>query len=160
MKNKGMQLGAMLAAVLLLSMAFVPMVSASSSNGSDKLTENQKKQVAEALATLKSAQSEGQVTTQGTIDILISAVDALRTVVSVVKYSYPDSRLDQAYSELGTARNLLVQNDIDGAVLHINSALGYLWSYVYDKGSQLPGWLYQQLVNALNYMYSLIEPYL
>jgi hypothetical protein len=42
-KNKGMLLGAMLVAMLILSMAFVPMVSASSSNGSDKQIENQKK---------------------------------------------------------------------------------------------------------------------
>lgn len=61
MKNKGMQLGAVLAAVLLLSMAFVPAVSAEVLNqgtASEVLTTEQPKLIPESIPTINSAQTE------------------------------------------------------------------------------------------------------
>ncbi|MDW7728095.1 MAG: hypothetical protein SCH70_13525, partial [Candidatus Methanoperedens sp.] len=159
-KSKGMQIGALLMAMLLLSMAFVPAVSAKADDGSNKQLSVQKKQVAEALEVLKSAQTNGEIGTLSAASDLKYAVDALRVIVSTVQAYDNDPRLDQASSELVTASNLLAQEDIEGAVPHIVSALDYLWDYVYDKGSQLAGWLYNALVDALNYLYNLIVPYL
>lgn len=147
-------------AMLLVSMAFVPAVSAISSDGPDKQIVNQKKQVAEALEILKSAKQNGEISTLSTASVLKDAVDALRTIVAIIQISDSDPRLDQASSELVTASNLLAQENIEDAVPHINNALNYLWDYVYDKGSQLAGWLYQAIIDALNYLYSLIQPYL
>ena len=159
-KSKGMQLGTLFAVMLLLSMAFVPAVSAVPSDGSNKQISVQKEQVAEALAILKSAQTDGEIGILSTASIIKDAVDALRAIVAILQYYDDDPRLDQASSELVTASNLLAQENIEEAVPHILDALNYLWDYIYDMGSQLPGWLYDALVAALDYLYNLIVQYL
>ena len=85
-KSKGMQLGTLFAVMLLLSMAFVPAVSAVPSDGSNKQISVQKEQVAEALAILKSAQTDGEIGILSTASIIKDAVDALRAIVAILQY--------------------------------------------------------------------------
>lgn len=158
-KSKGMQLGTLLAVMLLLSMAFAPAVSAVPSDSSNKLTV-QKEQVAEALATLESAQTDAEIGILSTASVIKDAVDALRVIVATLIYYDDDPRLVQASSELVTASNLLAQGNIEEAVPHILNALNYLWDYLDDNGSQLLGWLYDALIAALIYLYNLIVQYL
>ena len=160
MSKSKIKFGALLAVMLIMSMALVPAVSATHSDDLNDKVSIQKKQVAEALETIKSAQNNGEISTLSTASFMKDCVDALMAIVATVNYYDSDSRLDSASSELVTASNLLSQGDIEGAVPHILTALNYLWDYLADKGSQLPGWLYDSLVAALDGLYNLIAPYL
>ncbi|MCD4846338.1 MAG: hypothetical protein K8R25_17820 [Methanosarcinales archaeon] len=91
MKNKGIKLGALLAAMLILSMTFVPAVSASK----------------ELNVTQKTSELE-----QGLIDVLNSKKEGSSTEDIITKYIKSNKQKIKSYNNVGTIENITAANNI------------------------------------------------
>jgi len=163
MKNKGMQLGAMLAAMLLLSMAFVPAVSAQEEKISEQELKKQvqgiNKEVQDALKGLENAKS-GEVTIDGWLgDLGATICEGLVAALWMLERFVTSSRIDQAISLLETAADNFTASNINLGMTQLNDAIGMIWGILSDFISQIPSWLYNEIVELLNAAQDFINQY-
>jgi len=145
-KNK-IGIGAIFAALLLVSIAFVPAVSA-------------QPEIASADESDMIVDINGQVTPKSVVgelgeNICDGLIAALWTLDEVIN----DDRIGQAQDLLSKGANAFRNNNISRGMDYLDLALSTIWDILYDWGSQIASWLYNELVDLLNEAEDFINQY-
>jgi hypothetical protein len=134
MIKKKTEIGAIFAAILLVSIAFVPAVMAQPTNPSTNGSNGKTK-----------AESAVGVAGETACDILTSALWALSQYVSDSRISQAENLCSQGANAFRNNNLITGYNDLLKAV-KIAIALATYWA------PHLASWLYTQLINAINYV--------
>ncbi|AKB41108.1 hypothetical protein MSMAW_2117 [Methanosarcina mazei WWM610] len=70
-----------------------------------------------------------------------------------------DDRIEDAQDELSEAADAFRNNNISRGMDYLDFALNTIWDILYDWVSQIPSWLYNELVDLLNEAEDFIDQY-
>ena len=143
--NMRFGIGALLTAMLLLSMAFVPAVSAQAEQG--------------AVNELKMVDG-GEITPLGTgADIGETFCEVLLAALWSLDQFIDDSRIGQAQNKLAAAAEAFRHYNMTNGFNCLRDAVSIIWQILSYWGSQIPGALYNELVDLLNAAQDFINQY-
>ncbi|WP_048182919.1 hypothetical protein [Methanosarcina siciliae] len=144
-KSQKFVLSVLLASVLLVSMAFVPAVTAQPEN---------------ELADGFIIDSNGQITPKSVVGELGENIcDGLIAVLWTLDHVIDDDRIEDAQDDLSEAADAFRNNNISRGMDYLDYALSTIWDILYDWASQIPSWLYNELVDLLNEAQDFIDQY-
>ncbi|MDY0388200.1 MAG: hypothetical protein RBT65_13985 [Methanolobus sp.] len=138
-------IGALLMAMLLVSMAFVPAVSAQAEQGAV----NELKMVdGGEITPLSAVGTAGETLCDG----LLAALWSLDQFID-------DSRIGQAQDKLDAAAEAFRNNNITNGMDYLSEAISIIWDILNYWGSQIASCLYNKLVDLLNAAQDFINQY-
>lgn len=144
---KKFRIGALFAAMLLVSMAFMPAVMA-----------QPEKESADEFETI--VDINGQITPKSVVgDLGEEICDGLIAALWLLDEVIDDDRIAQAQDILSKGANAFRNNDIARGMDYLDYALSIIWDILYDWISQIPSWLYNELVDLLNDAQDFINQY-
>jgi thioredoxin-like negative regulator of GroEL len=163
-KPKGIGIAAILAVLLLTGSMFASCVMAQPAQEvSDQQLEKQlqeiTKEVQDAVKGIESPNGD-EATIESVVGEAFEAVcDGLNAALGILKWYVSDDRIDEAQAILTDAAEDFRNDDITSGIEKLGNALSIIWDILYDYVSQIPGWLYDELVGLLNLAQYLIDLY-
>jgi len=164
MKPNGFGIAAILAVLLLTGSMFASCVMAQPAQEvSDQQLEKQlqeiTKEVQDAVKETESPNGD-EATIESAVGEAFEAVcDGLNAALGILKWYVSDDRIDEAQEILTDAAEDFRNDDITSGIEKLGNALSIIWDILHDYVSQIPGWLYDRLVDLLNLAQYLINLY-
>ncbi|ABE52937.1 hypothetical protein [Methanococcoides burtonii] len=138
-------IGALLTAMLLVSMAFAPAVSAQPAQ--------------DVVNELKMA-DDGEITPLSVVGTTGEAIcDGLLAALWALDQVIDDNRIGQAQDKLTDAAEEFRNDNITNGLDYLSEAVSIIWQILNYWGSQIASWLYNELVDLLNAAQNFIDQY-
>ena len=163
-KPKGIGIAAILAVLLLTGSMFASCVMAQPAQEvSDQQLEKQLQEITnEVQDAVKGIESPNgdEATIESAAGAALEAVcDGLNAALGFLKWYISDDRIDEAQEILTDAAEDFRNDDITSGMEKLGNAMSIIWDILNDYAPQIPGWLYDRLVDLLNLAQYLIDLY-